>query len=154
MESRSPQRLVSLQHVNELKGISFRGESGLRLGAGVTLEELIENAEVREHYPALVQAAEGRSQPANPQHGNRGRRPLPAPALLVLSRRVWIAGGLQGQAAGPRWRQPLPRHPGKFRTGLFRQPLQPGAHPDCIGRQGEDSMARKARANFPCKSSL
>ena len=56
--AKSP-RLVSLQHLNELKGISFRGESGLRLGAGVTLDELIENAEVRSHYPALVQAAEG-----------------------------------------------------------------------------------------------
>jgi xanthine dehydrogenase YagS FAD-binding subunit len=29
------------------------------MGAAVTLEELVENAEVREHYPALVQAAEG-----------------------------------------------------------------------------------------------
>jgi len=56
--AKSP-RLVSLQHLNELKGISFRGESGLRLGAGVTLDELMENAEVRSHYPALVQAAEG-----------------------------------------------------------------------------------------------
>ena len=59
----SPKRLVSLQHVSELKGISFRSESGLRLGAGVTLEELMESAEVREHYPALVQAAEGVSSP-------------------------------------------------------------------------------------------
>jgi len=56
--AKSP-RLVSLQHLNELKGISFRAESGLRLGAGVTLEELMENAEVKSHYPALVQAAEG-----------------------------------------------------------------------------------------------
>jgi len=56
--AKSP-RLVSLQHLNELKGITFRGESGLRLGAGVTLDELIENAEVRSHYPALIQAAEG-----------------------------------------------------------------------------------------------
>ncbi|MGD1104121.1 MAG: xanthine dehydrogenase family protein subunit M [Terriglobia bacterium] len=55
----SPKRLVSLQHVKELKGISFNKESGLRLGAAVTLEELMESAEVREHYPALVQAAEG-----------------------------------------------------------------------------------------------
>jgi xanthine dehydrogenase YagS FAD-binding subunit len=58
-----PKRLVSLQHVSELKGISFRSEPGLRLGAGVTLEELMENAEVRQHYPALVQAAEGVSSP-------------------------------------------------------------------------------------------
>jgi xanthine dehydrogenase YagS FAD-binding subunit len=54
-----PKRLVSLQHVSELKGISFRSESGLRLGAAVTLEELMESAEVRQNYPALVQAAEG-----------------------------------------------------------------------------------------------
>jgi xanthine dehydrogenase YagS FAD-binding subunit len=54
-----PQRLVSLQHVNELKGISFREDSGLRIGAAVTLEELIENPSVRQHFPALVQAAKG-----------------------------------------------------------------------------------------------
>ncbi len=52
-------RLVSLQHLNEIKEISFREESGLRVGAGVTMEELIENASVRRHYPAIVQAAEG-----------------------------------------------------------------------------------------------
>jgi xanthine dehydrogenase YagS FAD-binding subunit len=54
-----PKRLVSLQHLNEIKEISFREESGLRVGAGVTMEELIENASVRRHYPAIVQAAEG-----------------------------------------------------------------------------------------------
>ena len=54
-----PKRLVSLQHLNELKGIAFRENSGLRLGSGVTLEDLIDNAEVRKHYPALAQAAEG-----------------------------------------------------------------------------------------------
>ena len=53
-----PKRLVSLQHASELKGISLHGGS-LRLGAGVTLEELMENGEVRKRYPALVQAAEG-----------------------------------------------------------------------------------------------
>ena len=58
----APKRLVSLQHVGELKGITLRG-GGLRLGAGVTLEELMESAEVREHYPALIQAAEGVSSP-------------------------------------------------------------------------------------------
>jgi xanthine dehydrogenase YagS FAD-binding subunit len=59
----APKRLVSLQHVSELKGISYRSGAGLRLGAAVTLEELLENAEVREHYPGLVQAAEGVSSP-------------------------------------------------------------------------------------------
>jgi len=59
----APKRLVSLQHVKEIKGISIRESSGLRLGAGVTFEELIDNAQVREQYPALVQAAEGVSSP-------------------------------------------------------------------------------------------
>ena len=59
----TPKRLVSLQHLKELKGISLREGSGLRLGAGVTFEELIDNAQVREQYPALVQAAEGVSSP-------------------------------------------------------------------------------------------
>jgi xanthine dehydrogenase YagS FAD-binding subunit len=55
----TPNRLVSLQHLTEMKGIYFRGESGLRLGALATLEELMDNAAVREHYPALVEAADG-----------------------------------------------------------------------------------------------
>src|SRR5208337_503985 len=41
----------------------FQSGSGLRLGALVTLDELIENAEVGQHYPALVQAAQGVSSP-------------------------------------------------------------------------------------------
>ncbi len=55
----TPRRVVSLQHLNEIKGISFREDSGLRLGASATLEEIIENGDVRRHYPAIVQAAEG-----------------------------------------------------------------------------------------------
>jgi xanthine dehydrogenase YagS FAD-binding subunit len=35
----------------------------MRLGAGVTLDELMESTAVRQHYPALVQAAEGVSSP-------------------------------------------------------------------------------------------
>ena len=59
----SPGRLVDLQKLKELKRIEFKSESGLRLGALVTLEELIESTEVRQHYPALVQAAQGVSSP-------------------------------------------------------------------------------------------
>jgi xanthine dehydrogenase YagS FAD-binding subunit len=59
----SPTRVVDLQKLRELKRIEFQSGSGLRLGALVTLDELIENAEVRQHYPALVQAAQGVSSP-------------------------------------------------------------------------------------------
>ncbi len=55
----NPARLVSLQNVKELRGISPLPASGLRIGATVTFEELLENAEVRKRYPAIVQAAEG-----------------------------------------------------------------------------------------------
>jgi xanthine dehydrogenase YagS FAD-binding subunit len=58
-----PARLVSLQHVKELRGITFHPGSGLRLGATATFEELLENPDVRKHYPALAQAAEGVSSP-------------------------------------------------------------------------------------------
>jgi len=55
----TPKRVVSLQHLRELKGVSQHHEGGLRIGASVTLEELMENREVRERFPALAHAAEG-----------------------------------------------------------------------------------------------
>jgi len=55
----NPVRVVDLQKLKELKRLEFRSGSGLRLGALVTFDELIENADVRQHYPALVQAAQG-----------------------------------------------------------------------------------------------
>jgi xanthine dehydrogenase YagS FAD-binding subunit len=59
----NPARVVDLQKIEELKRIEFKSGSGLRLGALVTLDELIENGDVRQHYPALVQAAEGVTSP-------------------------------------------------------------------------------------------
>jgi len=55
----SPKRLVSLQAVKELKGIEYKPSSGLRIGSTATLRELLDHAEVRRQYPALIQAAEG-----------------------------------------------------------------------------------------------
>jgi xanthine dehydrogenase YagS FAD-binding subunit len=60
----TPSRVVSLTHIKTLKGIKFNPSTdGLRLGAMVTLEELLDSQEVRQHYPALSQAAEGVSSP-------------------------------------------------------------------------------------------
>jgi xanthine dehydrogenase YagS FAD-binding subunit len=59
----SPARVVDLQKLKELKHIEFKSGSGLRLGALVTFEELIDNTDVQQHYPALVQAAEGITSP-------------------------------------------------------------------------------------------
>ena len=55
----TPRRVVSLQHVRGLEVFSFSPGAGLRLGAMVTIQELLDKPAAREHYPALVQAAEG-----------------------------------------------------------------------------------------------
>jgi xanthine dehydrogenase YagS FAD-binding subunit len=55
----APSRVVNIKNIRELRGIEFDDTEGLRLGALVTLAELIGDQTVRENYPALVQAAEG-----------------------------------------------------------------------------------------------
>ncbi len=55
----APKRLVSLQHVGELRRLSHSSSAGLRLGAMVTLDELLESKEVAAAYPAIAEAARG-----------------------------------------------------------------------------------------------
>jgi xanthine dehydrogenase YagS FAD-binding subunit len=55
----APKRLVSLQHVSELKSISYSAGSGLKLGAMVTLDGLLERKEVAVIYPGIAEAAHG-----------------------------------------------------------------------------------------------
>jgi len=57
-----PQRVVNIKNIKELGGI-HSGKGGLRIGSTVTLEELVENADVRKHFPSLVEAARGVSSP-------------------------------------------------------------------------------------------
>lgn len=64
----SPRRVVNLKGIKELEGIQKTGR-GLRIGALVTLEELMRSAEVRAEYPSLVEAARG---VASPQLRNMG----------------------------------------------------------------------------------
>ncbi len=58
----TPQRVVNIKNIKELGGI-HRAGGNLRIGATVTLDELMENAEVRRAFPSLHQAAEGVSSP-------------------------------------------------------------------------------------------
>ncbi len=53
-----PRRLVNIKDIKELQGIQHAA-TGLRIGALVTLQELLENAAVKKEYPALAQAAAG-----------------------------------------------------------------------------------------------
>ena len=60
----APAALIELGRVPELSGITAEA-SGLRLGAGVTLETIAENAELALAYPALVAAARAVAAPAH-----------------------------------------------------------------------------------------
>ena len=55
----APERVVSIKSIGELGGISYDTNRGLRIGALVTLDELVGNAQVQEDYPSLVQAIDG-----------------------------------------------------------------------------------------------
>ncbi|MBM3787511.1 MAG: molybdopterin dehydrogenase [Acidobacteria bacterium] len=58
----TPKRVVSIRGIRELGGISQSG-AGLRIGATVTSDELMENALVRRMAPALAAAALGIGSP-------------------------------------------------------------------------------------------
>lgn len=58
----TPKRVVGLRAIKELSGIS-KSSGGLRIGAMVTLGELLSDAQVKSDYPSLVQAAEGVTSP-------------------------------------------------------------------------------------------
>lgn len=62
-----PQTLVALRQIAALRGVS--NGKGLRLGAGLTLTEIVRHAGVQEAYPGLWQAA---VQVATPQLRNMG----------------------------------------------------------------------------------
>src|SRR6195256_2733824 len=64
----TPKRVVNIKGVKELGGIQ-NSKTGLRIGATVTIDELLENAEVRKNFPALTAAARG---VASPQIRNMG----------------------------------------------------------------------------------
>lgn len=57
-----PKRLVNIKDVAELRGITAT-RSGLRIGATVTIQELLDHARVAREYPAITDAAEGITSP-------------------------------------------------------------------------------------------
>lgn len=58
----TPKRLVNLKAIGEMQGIEQSAE-GIRIGALVTLQELIDHEHLGHWFAALVQAAEGVSSP-------------------------------------------------------------------------------------------
>jgi xanthine dehydrogenase YagS FAD-binding subunit len=89
-----PRRLVNVKDVQELRGITHTS-SGLRIGALMTLVEISEDAQVKQHYPMLAHAA---GDAASPQirnvatiGGNMCQRP----------RCWWFRNGFGLLATGP-----------------------------------------------------
>jgi xanthine dehydrogenase YagS FAD-binding subunit len=64
----TPKRVVNIKNIKELGGIKD-SKDGLRIGAAVTIDELLENAAVSKAFPALTEAARG---VASPQIRNMG----------------------------------------------------------------------------------
>ncbi len=58
----TPKRVVNIKDISELNGIRS-GADGVRIGALVTMDELLENAAIRSDFPALTQAAQGITSP-------------------------------------------------------------------------------------------
>jgi xanthine dehydrogenase YagS FAD-binding subunit len=55
----TPKRVVSLKNVKALDRIQSSSGSGLRLGALVTIRQLLDSSHARQYFPGLVQAADG-----------------------------------------------------------------------------------------------
>ncbi|MFQ5562710.1 MAG: 4-hydroxybenzoyl-CoA reductase subunit beta [Parvularculaceae bacterium] len=53
----APEHLIELTNVAELQGVAATDSGGLRIGAGVTLAALIEDARVQSDYPVVADAA-------------------------------------------------------------------------------------------------
>lgn len=100
-----PDLVVSLRHVEELRPITYDPKAGLIIGAMARLAEVLEDAYIRMHYPAIVEAA---AQTANVQIRNMGTlagnicngSPCAdsAPTLLAYNARVRLA-----RAGSSRW---------------------------------------------------
>jgi carbon-monoxide dehydrogenase medium subunit len=54
----SPKTLVDIKRIPDFRGIRFDAKKGLEIGAAVTINEILENADIKSHYPILADAAE------------------------------------------------------------------------------------------------
>lgn len=67
-----PRDLVSLKKIDHLKGIMFLEKEGLTIGSMTPLFEIRNNPWIREHYPALAQAAAAVGTPSIQRMGTLG----------------------------------------------------------------------------------
>ena len=59
----TPKTLVNIKGISELDGITFTRLGSLRIGALVTIQELLDSSSVKVNYPAIADAAAGITSP-------------------------------------------------------------------------------------------
>jgi xanthine dehydrogenase YagS FAD-binding subunit len=96
----TPKRLVNIKGIKELGGIQT-SKTGLRIGSTVTLEELLENAEVRKAFPALTEAARGVSSPQIRNLGTVGGDLCQRPRCWYYRQGFGLLAMKDGQALVP-----------------------------------------------------
>ena len=96
----TPKRLVNIKSIKELGGIQ-NSKSGLRIGATVTLDELVENAEVRKAFPALAEAARGVSSQQIRNMGTVGGDLCQRPRCWYFRQGFGVLATKDGQALVP-----------------------------------------------------
>ena len=107
----SPKKVVNIKGIKELKGIERTGDGGFRIGAAVTIDELLKNRILGEEFPALRMAAKGL--PAR-----RCGTWAPWAAIfasvraLVFPQRIWPARPQGRQEPGGGRREPVSCHSG------------------------------------------
>ncbi len=148
----TPKRVVNIKNIKELSGIQKTGGGAPDRGSG---HDRRAGHECRGQGRIQI-AGRGRrrrSQSADPAHGNGGRRPVPASALLVLPQRHGPAGHERRQVACARGREPVSRDLWDG-AGILRERFQPGAGAGGVERQGEagrsQGRARGARGGVLC----
>ena len=140
----TPKRVVNIKSIKELDGIRKTAD-GLRIGALVTIDELVEERRGPADYPSLAEAARWSPQPADPQHGNRGRRSLPAPALLVFPPGLRPAGQEGRPESWSRTARTATTPFSATGAGVFRQRFQPRSGAGGARREGEAGSAPGSR---------
>src|SRR5437763_16778316 len=68
----TPRTVISVGRIPELQRIEGDGKSGLKIGAGVRLTEIVEHAVVNRDYPPLARAARLISTPTRRNMGRMG----------------------------------------------------------------------------------
>jgi len=118
-----PKYLIDVKGVKELRELSHEGKSGLKIGAAVTLNEIIELDVVRERFGALWSAANSLADPTLRNRAtlagnicNASPASDAAPALLVLNAEV--------DAVGKEGERTIPIR--EFFTGVKRTSLKQG----------------------------